>query len=74
MREVRSSNISGFEHDETTGTLTVTFKNQRTYRYHEVPIGVAEALHAIADDPEASFGSTFNRLVRMGGYTYEEIK
>lgn len=41
-----SSNIEGFEYDETTQVLTVEFKNGGRYNYYDVPEVVFDRMKA----------------------------
>lgn len=70
--EVRSSNLKAIGHTLADG-LFVDFKNGRRYRYINVPAEVHDALLAESRRPNGSVGALFARLVRNGGYEFEEV-
>lgn len=76
---VKSSNIAAFGFTPTDGPLgdlTVHFTNGRSYVYRDVPFTVNDELLAECMSPakDASVGKLFNKLVRSGGYEYEEVE
>lgn len=77
---VKSSNIASFDFHQyegaDVGTLTVQFRNGRTYAYQSVPATAHEALvaEALSTDEDASVGKAFGRLVRNAGFEYEEVE
>ena len=58
-KEVKSSNISSIEYDETTSTLIVRFHDGSAYKYENVPLEVYHGLTAAL-----STGSYFYRNIR----------
>lgn len=68
--KVNSSNIDEITWEDQT--LTVTFKNGRTYDYQDVPTELYDALVAEAWKPDGSVGTVFNRLVRQGPFAGAE--
>lgn len=79
MQVTGSKNIAALYFSEAegtgAGTLTTVFKNGRKYKYQNVPCDVYLALaqenECTAED--ASVGKVFNKLVRSGGFEFEEI-
>lgn len=63
MPMLNSSNLASAEWSD--GTLTITFKSGRTYRYFDVPEGIYDAL---LDAPSA--GRYFNAFIK-DSYQYE---
>lgn len=67
MHEVESSQLSFIGYDEDTNTLYVTFKNNATFKYIDVPEQVYK------DFKEAnSVGSYFNMYIKTK-YTYSRM-
>lgn len=63
-----STNVRGYRYDPDGQQLFVTFKSGSTYRYDDVPPGVARSLGR-----NKSAGRTINRLVKAKGYSYEKV-
>lgn len=55
-----------------TGTLTITYTNNRSYCYDRVPVSVFETVLSVFEEG-ASIGSAINKLVVRGGFSYEEV-
>lgn len=83
MMPVESSNIAaiGWEVDDhqaednetvDVGTLTIEFKNGRTYEYADVESYTWDDFKAAAEGAE-SVGQFFARRIRNGGYSYEQV-
>lgn len=71
MNTVTSSNVRGYEYDESTKTLTVTFLNNSVYNYFAVPASVVE--DTFVSPLNGSVGSALHRLVKSGFYQYLRI-
>lgn len=56
MIPLASSNLSGYEYDEASQTLSIRFQSGRTYRYGSVPQDVADGLGS-ADSPGRYFNA-----------------
>lgn len=69
MFTIESSNIAAFGYDPATKTLIAEFKNNTVYTYEGVPQETFGQLLA-AD----SKGSTFNTLVKKGGFNFTKIE
>ena len=67
MTPVASSNVQAVGYDVSTQSLHVSYLNNRTYVYSDVPQGVFEELLRAP-----SKGSYLNRAVK-GTYNYHEI-
>ncbi len=65
--KVVSSNIDEVEHDSSTSTLKVTFKNGSRYKYDEVPQVVFEQLISAE-----SVGKALNQMVK-GKFAYTKL-
>lgn len=65
-----SSNIASMAHDGDS-TLTVTFRNGRTYRYLNCPVEVFHVSKAV-EEQTGSCGSHFNKTIRSS-YKFEEV-
>lgn len=64
---VVSSLVSRLQYDRATRVLTAVF-NERYYTYTDVPSDVV--LDILFAD---SIGATFDKLIKKGGYAYQEI-
>lgn len=63
-----SSNISEFWFDRDTDTLRVFFNSGQTYDYYNVAPSTNRAFQAAP-----SKGQFFDRVIKKGGYPYEEV-
>ena len=68
MIKVVSSNIESIGYLESTKTLMVEFKGGSLYEYNDVE---EEIFNQIINAD--SVGSTFNKLIKNGGYTYSKL-
>jgi hypothetical protein len=68
---VQSSNIASVGFDD--GVMEVEFTNGRVYRYVGVPSDIYQRVMFGLDD-DASVGKRFNKLIRQGGFLYEEVE
>ena len=65
---VVSSHITSIGHDPATSTLEVEFTNGTVYQYQDVPAALHRQLLA-ARSP----GQAFHRLIRGGGFAFEQV-
>lgn len=68
MIPVVSSQLSYIGFDDENNKLYVTFKNNKTYEYSDVPYSVWKEFKA-----STSIGSYFSKNIK-NKYTYKEIK
>lgn len=58
--------------------LFVEFKNDRGYKYSDVPVEIFQRIlnkECISkSEGKPSYGSTFNKLVKIAGYRYQQYK
>lgn len=80
MHDVTSSNIGRIGYDADSRRLFVQFCDKATrsrdgnvYAYERVPNAVFEALMQAEEDDDRSIGSTFQRLVKNGGFRYVRL-
>ena len=64
----RSSMISGYEYDEETKEMHITFCKGGTYKYYDVP---KEKFHALIAD-EDSMGKHFHANIK-GKHNHEKV-
>lgn len=64
---VESSHLKSVGYDKSTKTLTIEFKNQRVYKYFDVPPSVHKALMKAS-----SHGKYFHQHIR-GVYRYSRV-
>ena len=64
--KVESSHLQSFKYDPFTSVLTVTFNDDSTYKYFNVP---ADVYQALSDAP--SHGIYFGANIRLS-YRYEK--
>lgn len=67
MFPVESSNIAAFGYDPATKTLAAEFTNGTLYTYDAVPQEIFGQILAAE-----SKGSTFNTLVKKGGFNFHK--
>lgn len=68
MRKVESSQISHIGFDDENNKLYVTFNNNKTYEYSDVPYSVWKEFKT-----STSIGSYFSKNIK-NKYQYKEIK
>lgn len=66
---VTSSAIAALAYEPTRRVMGVIFTNGDEYHYHEVPETTFEEVRSAP-----SIGSSFDSLVKKGGYAWEKIR
>lgn len=67
IKIAESTNIKKVSYNNDTKILTITFKNENTYKYHKVPSKVVEDFQK-TESP----GSFFYKNIR-GVYSFEKV-
>ncbi len=67
MEKLKSSNLDGYDYNQSTKELEITFKNGTTYKYKDVDPTVITGL---LDAP--SSGSYFAQNIK-GNYKFEKV-
>jgi len=68
LKLVESTNIHSIGYDEETQTLRIRFHNTGVYDYAKVSASIYTQLMTAE-----SVGSTFHKLVKTGGFSYEKV-